>query len=123
MNKTEHFMEDDIEMTKNIWKDVPPSHEENAHENHQELSRYPDQNDCNKNNDKSMCWQGYGETGPLRIADENVKWYSCYSGNEYIGFWEKLILWLSYNQAIVLLGIYFRKIKTYVRRETIHKCP
>lgn len=54
---------------------------------------------------------------PSHIADGNAEWYMHF-GKQFDGFLKKLKLYLSYNSAILILGIYARETKTYIHTKT-----
>ena len=53
------------------------------------------------------------------IAVGNVKWCSCF-GKTVWQFLKKLTVDLSYDSAILLLGIYPRELKTYIHTD-VHR--
>ena len=52
-------------------------------------------------------------------AGGNAKWYD-HSGGQFGSFLTKLNIFLPYDQAVVLFGIYTNELKTYVHSKT---CP
>ena len=70
-----------------------------------------------QNTDNTKCWLGCAAMKLSFIARRNAKWYSC-SGRHLDVFLTKLNILLPYDTAIMLLGIYPKKLKNYVHTKT-----
>lgn len=72
-----------------------------------------------QNTDNTECWQGCGQQKLSCIAG-NVKWYS-HLARHFSIFWNKAIP-LSYDPAMMLLGIYHQELKTTWTQKTAYEC-
>ena len=63
-----------------------------------------------KKSTNTKCWRGGGrKREPFYTVGRNVNWYSHYE-EEYVDFFKKQKNRTMYDQAILFLGIYLKKI-------------
>ena len=80
--ESEHFSKEDIDGRQTNEKMLSiTKHQENANQNHSELSPRTTQNGNIQNTRNNKYWQGCGKRQPLCIVNGNVNWYSQYGGS------------------------------------------
>lgn len=129
MNKTKKWAEDlDRHFTKDLQR--VNLHMENASHHMPQTMQIKTSMSCHcipistakiNNNDTNKCCRGCGATGtPIRSRREckvvHPHWEAVW------WFLTKQIMFVAYDVAIVLLGIYPKELKTYAHAKSVHRC-